>query len=91
MSAHALSTTEREELSALLLKIETGEISHRRVAVELLLLRKLLAEVRRINPPNLRSISSGAKQVLDRIPVASARPLWDSLAAEHFEQQPLIK
>lgn len=88
---YSLTPQEREDLAALALRVETGEISVRRLAVEAILSRRLVAEVRRIYPANLRAISPDAHKALGRIPLQSEKPGWESLTSPHFEQPDLIK
>jgi len=86
-----LTPEERDELSALLLRVETGEISVRRLAVEAILSRVLVTEVRRIYTSHLRSMAPDAYKAMNRIPLQSEKTGWESLMAPHFEQPALIK
>lgn len=88
---YKLTDDEREEVHNLQLRLDLAEIPARRIAVELVLLRRLAAEVRRITPHHLRHFAPLARDLLDRIPLAGQKPAWDQLTAEHFEQKGLLE
>lgn len=87
---YELTSQERQELAVLLARIETGELGPRRVAVELLLARKVIGALRRLLPAQLDAYSRDVRAALDRMPLLSEAPAWKALSSEHYEQRNLI-
>ncbi len=91
MSVYQLTPEEREEVAALQLALELEQLHPRRTATEIVLLRRLALEVRRILPRHLQHFAPVAFDLIQRIPLPGQKPAWDSLTAEHFEQPDLLK